>query len=243
MATARISSDMIKPFNGDGDVVAWLQKINLVAKLSKITELHNFIPLYLEGSALSVYLEMEESQKEEADKIEKRLKEVFTDGPFIAYTKLTSCRWTGECVDVYASELRRLAGLAGFEKAFMETIVKLQFVTGFPDAISLELQGLADMQKMSMSDLIVKARILSGMKGSSTPIGAAAVKFSRRGRGRGVASSGAGGGSTSEGFRGKCFKCEGPHMARNCPEQKDVRCYACQELGHLSYNCPNSGNE
>ena len=59
-STIKITSDMIKPFIGEGDVVAWLKKVRLVAKLQKITELACFIPLYLEKDALALYLEMDE---------------------------------------------------------------------------------------------------------------------------------------------------------------------------------------
>ena len=113
--SARVTSDMIKPFNGEGDVVVWLKKAELVAKLTKVTDEACFIPLYLEGGALSVYMEMSDKDQQDAAKIKNELKKVFSDSMFVAYSKLTSCRWSGESVDVYANELRRLAGLAGFQ--------------------------------------------------------------------------------------------------------------------------------
>ena len=112
---AKVSSEFIRPFTGEGNCVAWLTKVKLVAKLQNITDLSSFIPLYLEGDALSVYLELSESEQASAARIEAKLKEVFTDGPFVAYRKLTSMRWNGDSVDVYANEIRRLAGLAGFQ--------------------------------------------------------------------------------------------------------------------------------
>ena len=45
----RITSDMVKGFSGEGDLVAWLKKAKLVAKLAKIGDLASFVPLYLEG--------------------------------------------------------------------------------------------------------------------------------------------------------------------------------------------------
>ena len=239
MANSKISSDMIKPFNGDGDVVGWLQKVKLVAKLSKVGELHNFIPLYLEDSALAVYLGMKEEDRESAEKIEERLVEVYTDGPFIAYNKLTSFKWTGESVDTYANELRRLAGLAGFEGKALELVVKLSFVSGFPDSIGVELQQITGIKNMAMSTLIPRARILASCRSSMPSAGVAASKV-KRGGGRIT-----GGRNETEGagFRGKCFRCDGPHMARNCPEKKPVTCYSCGEEGHMSYNCSKQGNE
>ena len=52
----KISSDMMQCFTGEGDVVAWLKKGKLVAKLMGIEDLASFLPLYLEGSALALYL-------------------------------------------------------------------------------------------------------------------------------------------------------------------------------------------
>lgn len=111
---ASVSQNMIRPFYGDGDVVAWIKKVKLVAKLQKVDDLASLLPLYLEGHALASYLEMEGDDQEDADKIEAKLREVYADSPFSAHRKLTTLRWTGEPVDAFANEIRRLAGLAGF---------------------------------------------------------------------------------------------------------------------------------
>ncbi|XP_068231906.1 uncharacterized protein [Palaemon carinicauda] len=96
--------DMIKPFTGKGDVVSWLKKVTLVAKLQKIVDLASFIPLYLEGDALALYLEMGDEDQECAAKIQKKLKVAFSDDPFSAFGKLFQLKWTGEPDDVYANE-------------------------------------------------------------------------------------------------------------------------------------------
>ena len=43
--TPKITPDMIKCFSGEGDLVAWLVKAKLLARLAKITDLANFLPL------------------------------------------------------------------------------------------------------------------------------------------------------------------------------------------------------
>merc|ERR1712035_215286 len=101
-------------FDGSSDVVVWLKKAKLVATLTEIKDLANFIPLYLEGDALALYLEMSEEDQTDVKKIDNRLKEAFAQGRFEAYRKLMGLRWTGEQVDVYANEIR-LAGLAGWK--------------------------------------------------------------------------------------------------------------------------------
>ncbi|XP_068240110.1 uncharacterized protein [Palaemon carinicauda] len=156
-----ITMDMIKPFPGEGDVVSWLKKVTLVAKLQKIVDLASFIPLYLEGDALALYLEMGDEDQECAAKIQEKLKVTFSDDPFSAFGKLVQLKWTGEPVDVYANEIRRLTGLAKFDKVGLENVVNLTFVNGFPDNISVALQQLPNVMTMAMSKLISHARILS----------------------------------------------------------------------------------
>ena len=52
--TPKITPDMIRSYSGDGDLVAWLTKVKLVARLAKVDDLATFLPLYLEGDALAV---------------------------------------------------------------------------------------------------------------------------------------------------------------------------------------------
>ena len=248
-----ISKDMIKAYTGEGDVVAWIKKVKLVAKLQKISDLASFLPLYLEGDALALYLEMTEDDQANADKIEARLKEAFTDGPFAAYGKLGRIQWKGEQVDVFANEIRRLAGLAGFYGESLERIVKLTFVNGFPGNISVELQQVNNIIHLSMSDILVRARVLT----ANPEVKVAAVASQAQGQGhpiRYITSKFANASiKTAEGrkFKGQCFRCRGPHMARFCKEKKTVVCFKCGEEGHISPQCQkqssgtsqNQGNE
>lgn len=233
----KVSADVIKPFTGEGDVMAWLKKVKLVAKLQKITALESFMPLYLEGAALAIYLEMEESEQASAAKIEARLKAAFTDGPFVAYGKLVNMRWTGEQVDVYANEIRRLAGLAGFTGDSLEHIVRLTFVNGFPDHIGMELKQAQNIATMSVSDILSRARVLTANKSSHV----AAVAVSLAGRQQSASKDFTRTGETRS-FRGQCFLCGGPHMAKFCKERRPIVCFRCGKGGHIAMQC-DQGNE
>lgn len=238
---SKVTYDMIKPFTGEGDVVSWIMKVKLVAKLQKITDVASLIPLYLEGDALAIYLEMKEKDQADADKIEATLKEAFTDGPFVAHGKLSRMRWTGEQVDVYANEIRRLAGLAGFTGDGLERMVKLTFVNGLPDSISVELQQVENILSLPMSDILTRARVLTANKEGKA---IAAVATSARMMGKGDNAQGRKMASKQEErkFKGQCYVCGGPHMARQCTERKPVTCYKCGKEGHISPQCY-QGNE
>ena len=134
----KISHVMIKPSIGEGDVVAWLRKVRLVPKLQNIF-------LYLESDVLALYLEMNEREQTDIKRIEDRLKKAFTEGVFVSYNKLSRIRWAGQTVDVYANKSRRLAGLSSFAGEGLETAVRLAFVNGFLDDVSVALQQLPNV--------------------------------------------------------------------------------------------------
>ena len=92
----RLSSGILRLFTGKGDVVAWLNKLKLVAKLQKIEDIVTLITMYLKGNALVVYLEMEEKDQTNDERIEKRLKTAFLEGAFEAYNKLRTVTWIVE---------------------------------------------------------------------------------------------------------------------------------------------------
>ena len=92
----RLSSDILRTFIGEGNVIVWFNKLKLVAKLREIEDVAKLIPMYLEGHALAVYLELKK-KKDQADakSIQKRLKTAFSEGAFEAYnmqSKITSGR-------------------------------------------------------------------------------------------------------------------------------------------------------
>ena len=141
-------------------------------------------------------------------------------------------------MDVFANSIRRLGGLAGFENRGMRRIIKLAFVNGFPGHISIALQQLHGQDTMDMDEVITHARILTRDREQDQ----GTVAMSRRNTVTPTV--------TDDGqrwqrprFAGRCFNCQGPHMARDCKEPRpEVRCYCCGQSGHISRNCQ-SGNE
>lgn len=218
MASRIEASKTLKDFSGEGDIVAWLSKVEIVAKLSDVKDVAQLIPLYLEGDALALYLELDPSIKSNFSLLSKELLKAYSDSEFVSFNKLKALKWTGEPVEVYANNLRKLAKGAGLEKEGLEQAVKLAFVTGFPDSISLELQQIEGVEKMTVTNILGRARILaaSGGKNSFNNIAAAVAKK-----------------------RIECYTCKGPHLARDCPDKRkeELKCYRC-EGKHVWKNCP-----
>ena len=127
-------------------MVAWLKKVRLVVKLQQVDVVASLLPLYFDGDALALYMEMEEDDQKQTEQIEARLKEAFTDDVFAAYRKVTMIMWAGELVDVYTNKIRQLVGLAGFKEEGLERPTKLDFVTGLPDTVSIGLQQVPNIK-------------------------------------------------------------------------------------------------
>ena len=126
-----LSSNILKLFTGEGDVVAWLYKLKLVTKLQKIEDVAKL--MYLEENSLAVYLEIGEKDQADAVSIEKILKTAFLEDAIEAYIKLRKVTLTVEPVD-------------GYGRRIVEKTVKMAFVSGFPGRISIELQRLASIE-------------------------------------------------------------------------------------------------
>ena len=150
MTKVRRDSDILKPFSDESNVVPWLKKVRLVARLQHL-DVASLLPLYLEGDALALYMEMKEEDQKDISIIEARLKEAFTDGAFTVYRKLAMVRWVGGRVAVYANKISQFAGFKG---AGLERFTKLGFVTDFPNAISIELQQAPNIETLAMGDLL-----------------------------------------------------------------------------------------
>ena len=119
---------------------------------------------------MAIYLEMGETDRKDPAKIKSRLKEAFSDGPFVAHAKLSSMKWGGEEVDVFANEIRRRD-----LKGHIEHIVKLTFINGLPDYMSVQLQQVRDILDSSLAEILTIARVLIAHKATSGAVAAVAT--------------------------------------------------------------------
>lgn len=107
-----------------------------MAKMMELKDLVSFIPLFLEEDALALYLEMKESDRLNDIEIECILKEAFAHSMFDVNGRLKSAQWWSEQADVFASEIKRLAGLVEWSQEWFGESYKLAFVSGFLCTVS-----------------------------------------------------------------------------------------------------------
>lgn len=229
--------DMVRAFNGNGDVVEWLKKINLVIKLQKLGDASEVIPLFLEGQAFSVYEQMKEKDQADATKIEAKLVDTFSMNRFAAYSTFSKRVWEqGEPVEVYLSDLKRLAGLARIND---DELIRCAFVVGLPTDVSCHLRSSSKINDLTIDDIADMAKVYLVEQASSN-----AMVAVRKPPSRNSPQSSQMQGSYNRASTISCHVCGGNHLARVCTQRK-ITCWTCGEQGHTSRDCQSkqdSGN-
>ena len=227
---------LIPEFDGVSQPVCeWLDKVELVCQLRGIKGLHVVVPLRLTGGAFAVYQQLGESEKKKYEDIKKALTSAFASDRYEAYDQFERRRLRpGETVDVFVSELRRLAGLFG---GMPDDSLACAFVAKLPDSARRALRAGSRMEDMTFSQLIGRARAVLADEETNTVAAAAGTRT--------VASP-----ATM-----KCYSCGQPnHIARDCTAGRGqrgrggprggrggrsfVRCYNCNRQGHIASACP-----
>ena len=235
-------TDLLRPFDGRGDVLEWLNKLELVASLRGLDKLENVIPLFLEGSAYSLYVELSKTDKRSVDAIKRKLVDAYGLNPYVAYEQFIRRVWSSEPVDVYLTDLRRLARLADVS---CDKLIRKAFVVGLPASVSRELRASSRINELSLPELVDRARVLlAELPAIDKSIGAVGVGRPGKAEHSSVGSKFSTRVSVveSEPRAGKakpmrCFRCGGPHMMRYCPDKPKFECWTCGKEGHSARQC------
>ena len=168
----------------------------------------------LDGSAFAVYDQLETTQKESADAIEHALLSAFSLNKFEAYDRFRKRNWhDGEPVDVYLSELRKLAKLADIES---DNLIRSAFIVGLPVDVSSQLRSHADINKSDLSALVEQARVYMEGRAVMCAVASSPVVKAEQGV---------------------------SHSARMMQDHKSkIECYNCKGMGHMARECPSAVN-
>ena len=260
MASVGFDIRLVPEFDGSGDVVDWIQKVEMVCQLSTPpTDQKVVIPLRLKGGASSVYRQLSEEDRKSPDKVKTALKRAFAADKFMAFEQFTTRHLqTGESVDVYLSDLQRLASLFG---GLSDEGLGCAFVAGLPEAAKQVLRAGARIEALTLVELVDRARAV--LREDMSEVAAA---VGHRGR--------AGGRIQGPLVRRRrpCFVCgQLNHIARDCAMQgggdqrphggiqqekpaapgarysgsaprhgggeSHIQCFRCRRWGHIAAQC------
>ncbi len=229
-------SDIVSRFSGKQDdvsVSAWLEKVELAAKLLKIDQVETVIPLFLEGQAFEVYQGLPDSVKGSAKSLKEGLIKAFGISPFQAFETLkTRVLQPGEAPDAFAADLRRLAGLMGCAPGATERIVVCQFVSGLPESCRQVVKSMKLGTELALDDVVTCAKsvLMERSEPRTMTYGMAAGRPESTKQSRAFLNT--------MGEPSRCTGCgRQGHRRPDC----QVRCYRCGEKGHVRARCP--GNE
>ena len=207
-------SELIKCYenSSEGDLSVWADKLELVARLQKISDLTTFLPLFLAGDAFAVYKKLTDEVKGDYGKLKKALLAAFSVSNYSAYEQLRMrTLQEGKTVDVFLADLRRIVALIG--QADAEPLLKCAFMAGLPNEVATQLKSLAAAEDLGLTDLVTRARLMVSTTASGQISMCAAAQRSAEQRN-----------SRSNG-KGQSNK-------------REIRCYNCNELGHIRRQCP-----
>lgn len=231
---------LIPEYNGETSPEEWIQKAELVCSLRGIARLEKVIPLRLTGGAFAVYQQMPDEDKPDAAKIKEALRRAFGIDKFVAYEQFVSRRLrTGESVEVYLADLKRLASSFG---GMPNEALSCAFVAGLPESVRQTLRAGARMEEMDLHQIVARAGAVI-VDDATSVCAAGTAKVGRPLR--------------------VCYECGQPnHIARNCLQRRsarptqpnlrgtgergtdrtaDRRCYRCGDFGHTASTC--QGND
>ena len=152
-------TDVVQRYDGSTDFAEWCDKLELVASLQDIKDLTKFLPLFLTGGAFSVYKGLAVDVRADFTKMKSALMVAFSSDQFAAYEELQGRKLrSGETVDVYLSELTRVARLV--DSGISEGFIKCAFLSGLPIEVRQQLRAACSVTTLKLSEVVERARAL-----------------------------------------------------------------------------------
>ena len=147
MAKAVKLTDVVKTFtgSGDGDIVTWIERFEVVAELQEIDGLAPVILLFLEGPAYDMFTQLPKEERSDEEKVKERLIAAFGMSPSEVYSKFeVRALQSGKAPDSFLADLHHLAQTvcSSGDAGTIEQLVVCQFVDGLPEPMWSQLRVL-----------------------------------------------------------------------------------------------------
>ena len=208
------STGAIDDYSGGEDVVQWLNRTEILCDLQG-SDIVKVLPLKLKGDAFTVYAQMSARDRSSYQVVKEALYSAFAPDAIGAYEEFAARRLkSGEAVDVFLADLRRLSSLFG---GVSDRTLICSFISGLPFHVREAVGGGCRVQDLTIDSVLTKARRAV----RNDPAIAAAAAGGRRSRPQGnslettVSTSG-----DEKRTRRRCWVCGDPnHLASRCPRR------------------------
>ena len=130
MAEGKFDLELVPEYNGTTLVVDWLERVDLICKLSGVDKVEEVIPLQLAGGAFNVYQQLLNADKTNVTQVKAALRRAFALDPCEAYTQFSRCSLRlDESVDEFYTALKKLSSLF---RGVQDQTLKYAFMAGLP---------------------------------------------------------------------------------------------------------------
>ena len=242
MSSLRIT-DVVTRYNGDGDVVAWLDRLEVVVRLKKESaDLVNIIPMFMEGAAYDVFAQMPAAEQSDTERLKAGLKQAFGMTPALAFRKFKErSLLAGEAPDALMADLRRLARTVatGGDNDTIDAFVCCQFVDGLPEPTRSQIRAIKSGGAWNVDEVLTCAKGMLLQSELAVDVGGGFMGAEARGGQAATTMPGAAGKTGGQKTGPRCVGCfRWGHLQSNC----EVRCFKCGGVGHLKRACQVQGN-
>ena len=232
MAEGKFDLKLVQEYNGTTSVVDWLERVDLICKLSGVDKVEQVIPLRLAGGAFDVYQQLSDADKTNVTRVKAALRRAFALDPCEAYNQFSrrTLRLDESVDELYAT--LKLSILFG---GVPDQTLKYAFMAGLPAHTQELLRASADTDSIQTENILSRARAVVNNERVATTVDRSATEKLPLSK------------PTENSLY--CFNCSGPnHLAKHCqferPRQRrkpTLRCYRCQEI-HVASKCSENGD-
>ena len=221
MAEGKFNLKLIPEYNGITSVVDWLERVDLIYKLSGVAVVEQVISLRLAGGAFDIYQQLSDADKTNVTWVKAALCRAFALDPCTAYKQFSRCTLRlDESVDEFYMALTKLSSLFG---GVPDQTLKYALMARLPAHIRELLRASADIDCIQTESILSWARAVVNNERDASPINRSATEKVPLPK-------------PTENLL-YCFNCSGPnHLANHCqlewPRQlrkPTLQCNRCQK--------------
>ena len=142
---------LVLEYNGTTSVMDWLERVDLICKLSGVNKVEQIIPLRLAGGIFDVYQQLSDADKTNVTRVKAALRRVFALDPYEAYKQFSRRTLRlDESVDEFYPALK-LSSLFG---GVPDQTLKYAFMAGLPAHTQELLRASADIDSIQTESIL-----------------------------------------------------------------------------------------